>query len=367
MNELASESPEVLLEKGSYGEVTLQTYQGMAVAVKKYKNCSKEEVVSFLRGRAASNFYAIPEGERRTYADAVKAMRGALCPPAKRENFFAEFELRALRPDEDPSVYKWELENILSKADSTLSNDAKTALLTRQFSRGLPPTLKLLEHNPTPTLNEMVEFTQRFCALGQPVAAEIPPVQVDSVAHLSSPADPKLQELITMVAGIAEKQQADGRKVGGNRAHPIVSTNTTDNCTIIHPFVDCFVDQVRVRALIDTGSIKCFVNQTVQRTIDFDDRAIDKTIKQKCVSITGHNVNIQGHLSSTVKFLGSCASFNREFLVSNNIPYDCVLGWDFISQNNLSFCKDVNLGTYIFVGKHGATPITNSQSSTTAD
>ena len=152
---------------------------------------------AFLRGRAASNFYAIPEGERRTYADAVKAMRRALRPPAKRENFFAEFELRALRPDEDPSVYKWELENILSKADPTLSNDAKTALLTRQFSRGLPPTLKLkmLEHNPTPTLNEMVEFTQRFLALGQPVAAEIPPVQVDAVAHSSYPADSKLQEL----------------------------------------------------------------------------------------------------------------------------------------------------------------------------
>ena len=105
------------------------------------------------------------------------------------------------------------------------------------------------------------------------------------------------------------------------------------------------MDQVRVRALIERGSMKSFVNQTVQRTIDFDERAIDKTIKQKCVSITGHNVNIQGHLSSTVKFLGSRASFNGEFLVSNNIPYDCVLGWDFISQNNLSLCKDVNLGT----------------------
>ena len=46
--------------------------------------------------------------------------------------------------------------------------DAKTALLTRQFSKGLPTTLKLkmLEHNPTPTLDEMVEFTQRFRALG---------------------------------------------------------------------------------------------------------------------------------------------------------------------------------------------------------
>lgn len=37
-NQLISEKPEILLGKGSYGEVSFQTYQGMAVAVKKYKN-----------------------------------------------------------------------------------------------------------------------------------------------------------------------------------------------------------------------------------------------------------------------------------------------------------------------------------------
>ena len=45
-----------------------------------------------------------------------------------------------------------------------------------------------------------------------------------------------------------------------------------------------------------------------------------------CVSITGHNVNTQGHLSSTVKFLGTRARFNGDFVVSYDIPYDCVLG-----------------------------------------
>ena len=43
-NQLVSEDPEIVLGRGSYGEVSFQTYQGMAVAVKKYKNCSKEEV-----------------------------------------------------------------------------------------------------------------------------------------------------------------------------------------------------------------------------------------------------------------------------------------------------------------------------------
>lgn len=165
---------------------------------------------AFLRGRAASNFYALPENDRKTYADAVKSMRQALCPQANRENFFAEFECRTLRAHEDPSVYKWELENLLSKADPTLSTDAKTALLTRQFSKGLPPSLKLkmLEHNPTPTLDEMIEFTQRFRALSRSATAEISPVQVDAVSHSSPSTNSQLQELITMVAGIAEKQQA---------------------------------------------------------------------------------------------------------------------------------------------------------------
>ncbi len=127
------------------------------------------------------------------------------------------------------------------------------------------------------------------------------------------------------------------------------------------------MDKVRVRALIDSGSMKSFISKSVQRTIDFDDRKLTKSKKEKCVSITGHTVNIQGNLPSTVKFVGSRTYFKGDFLVSNNIPYECVLGWDFISQNNLSLCKDVNLGTYILVGKHGATPITNSQSCTTAD
>ena len=97
----------------------------------------------------------------------------------------------------------------MSKADPSLSNDAKTALLTWKISKGLPPTLKLkmLENNPTPTLDEMVEFTQRFRALGCSLAAEALPVHVDAVSRSSSD-DPQLKELLTMVAGIAVKQQA---------------------------------------------------------------------------------------------------------------------------------------------------------------
>ena len=137
---------------------------------------------TFLHGRAASNFYAILAEDRSTYADPVASMRRALCPMAKRENFFAEFERRVLRPEEDPWCINGTWRIFFQKPILL------PVLLTRQFSRGLPPLLKLkmLEHNSTPSLAKMIEFTQRFCALGRLTTAEIPPVQVDTVAPSST-------------------------------------------------------------------------------------------------------------------------------------------------------------------------------------
>ena len=70
---------------------------------------------------------------------------------------------------------------------------------------------------------------------------------------------------------------------------------------MIHPYVECFVDKVRVRALIDSGSMKSFISRSVKRTIDFDDLNLNMPQKEKCVSTTGCNVIIEGHLRSTVK------------------------------------------------------------------
>ena len=43
------------------------------------------KLLAFLRGRAASNFYAILAANRTSYANAVKSMRRALCPRLKAE------------------------------------------------------------------------------------------------------------------------------------------------------------------------------------------------------------------------------------------------------------------------------------------
>ena len=113
------------------------------------------------------------------------------CPTAQRENFYAEFEARTLRPGDDPAVYKWDLEQKLLKADPFLDDQAKEALLLRQFMRGLPRNLKIrmLENDPTPTLANMVAFVQRYRAVqGQGGSKDYYDVAESSV----SPQDKKI-------------------------------------------------------------------------------------------------------------------------------------------------------------------------------
>jgi hypothetical protein len=60
------------------------------------------------------------------------------------------------------------LEQLLEKADPNLAVEAKSALLSRQFMRGLSSSIrrKLFAHNPTPTLlSEMLSFVQRYRAI----------------------------------------------------------------------------------------------------------------------------------------------------------------------------------------------------------
>ena len=125
---------------------------------------------AFLRGQAATHYFALTAEQTETYADLKKHLKSALCPPVDREKYYADFDNRFLRPNEDPSTYLWELKELLTKADDSLSADASNALLCRQVMKGLPEQLrlKLLESNPTPTLDYMVNFIRRFRAVHRP-------------------------------------------------------------------------------------------------------------------------------------------------------------------------------------------------------
>ena len=126
-----------------------------------------KKLPAFLRGPASSYYFSLAAEHKDTYSHLTTQLQKALCPVVARERYFAEFEHRCLRPNEDPSLFLWDLREILLKADPNLSEDAQTALLSRQFMKGLTDDLRirLLEHDPTPTLKTMEEFVQRYRAI----------------------------------------------------------------------------------------------------------------------------------------------------------------------------------------------------------
>jgi hypothetical protein len=177
-----------------------------------------KKLPAFLRGQAASHFYAIPEDDRKTYVDASKGLKEALCPEASRENYFAEFESRMLRPGEDPSVFKWELEQILLKAQPTIDASAKTALLTRQFMRGLPKQMKikLLEYDPVPDLPKMLSFVQRYRAVKDYTSDSYNSASATTTVESNecgTSQSSELTRLVALVSDMAVKQQQMEEKI----------------------------------------------------------------------------------------------------------------------------------------------------------
>ena len=148
----------------------------------------------------------------------------------------------------------------------------------------------------------------------------------------------------------------------GECEHPVVS-NSIQNFQCTHPFVECYIEGVRVRALLDTGSMKSFINYTLLNIIDFNHTLIDQSQASKCISITGDRLDIVGMIPAKVNFIHRKHSYIGNFLVSSNIQYECVLGWDFITSNNLALVRDREARAgYLLEGSHGVTPIRNNNS-----
>ena len=170
-----------------------------------------KKLPAFLRGQASSYYFSLPDASKGTYADLKKGLRKVLCPVVARENYFAEFERRTLRPSEDPSLFLWELENILTKADPEMKDEAKDALLCRQFLKGLSDDLRLrlLEHDPTPTLKSMTEFVQRFRAIHMDNCRS----PACAVPSAPAPPTPPLQQSINQLTAAVAELTANKKKL----------------------------------------------------------------------------------------------------------------------------------------------------------
>ena len=125
-----------------------------------------------------------------------------------------------------------------------------------------------------------------------------------------------------------------------------------------HPFVECNIEGVNAHALIDTGSMKSFIRQDIYNTIDFEGTRLGK-VNEQCKSITGDPLNLLGKLNASVKFIGSRYSYSDNFLVSSDIQFDCILGWDFLVNNQLTVQRDTSGGIsfYSLTGPHGKTRV----------
>ena len=125
-----------------------------------------------------------------------------------------------------------------------------------------------------------------------------------------------------------------------------------------HPFVVCNIEGVRVQALVDTGSMKSFIKKDIQDVIDFDCRRVNKST-ERCNSITGDSLKIIGKINVNVNFSGSRHTYSNDFLISSNIEFDCVLGWDFLVNNHVDLRRGMlgGLSSYVLKGPHGKTSV----------
>ena len=197
---------------------------------------------AFLRGHAATHFYALTDEERETYTALTLNQQKSLCLPVEREKNYPLFESRCLRPGEDPLVFRWELEELLRLADPELNADQMRALTTRQFMRGLPSNLqiKLLENDPVPTLEKMVTFAQNWCAIDQ---THMPSPQ--SSAVVSSPPSE-----MANLAALVQKLATDQREL-----HAQLNRGQQTNQPVRRPSGPCFSCGRRGKTLRENAEV----------------------------------------------------------------------------------------------------------------
>eukprot|EP00794_Sanderia_malayensis_P014447 gene14447-biopygen11547 len=181
----------------------LRHFERCATANAWNANTRLAKLPAFLQGPAATYFDSLDAEAKDSYEDLTASLQNCFSPPVNREKFYHEFEQQHLRPSEDPSIFLWRLKDLLRHAEPTLTDDAFDALLRRQFLKGLPLQIriKLLETDPTPDLDTMLSFAQRFRALDSPPtdpSAACAAVSCQPVADpqpSQPPSEPKLDRL----------------------------------------------------------------------------------------------------------------------------------------------------------------------------
>lgn len=114
-------------------------------------------------------------------------------------------------------MFKWELEQILLKAQPAIDASAKTALLTRQFMQGLcKMKIKLVEYDAVPDLPKMLSFVQRYRAVKDYTSDSYnfaSATTTDESNECGTSQSSKLTRLVALVFNMAAKQQQMEEKI----------------------------------------------------------------------------------------------------------------------------------------------------------
>ena len=128
--------------------------------------------------------------------------------------------------------------------------------------------------------------------------------------------------------------------------------------------IEICIEEVNVLALIDTGSVKSFVNDKIHAILDFNHVKTTIVDPRRYISITGDPLSIKCKINSSVefrrvKFSKRQTFYEGTFLVSSNIRHECALGWDFIAATGLTLRAEDYNGHYLYFiqGLHGSSPI----------
>ena len=145
----------------------LQQFQRCALANSWDEATRLVKLPAFLQGPAATYFESLPADQKDTFDSLTLNLLACFSPLVHHECHYREFENMTRWPSEDPTLFLWTLKECLGSAAPDLSASAFDAHLHRQFMKALPSSikLKLLEIDPTPSLESILSFAQRVRAL----------------------------------------------------------------------------------------------------------------------------------------------------------------------------------------------------------
>ena len=85
-----------------------------------------------------------------------------------------------------------------------------------------------------------------------------------------------------------KRTRGGSKSLGGNAVRPETVSYYNSNFDIIlaQPFVKRQIDGVEVNALIDTGSMRTFISDNIQKIIDLDNKKLDISVTERCEPIT---------------------------------------------------------------------------------